>query len=275
MGTRFGVVDVRTAVLAAALSVGLLSGWPYPQAYGYWYMPPRVDGNQVVVMSPGMELGQLKLHDNATLHMTGGTLLGGIYTHDYAKAIISGGEVCGSVGTSGNSEIQLTGGTFSGIYAEGDSEVEITGGTINVGIYAHHRSHVTIAGGVFNFLYGGIEWSHTGGSSRIDFLDGSCMRDVVLDLGMELHMRGGSIAGGLYSEAPVHFYGRNLVIDADSVSGHWASGESFDIRYGEGWGHGGGQIFLHEVPEPGTLALAALGGGVLLLCVRRRRTDVP
>jgi hypothetical protein len=101
------------------------------------------------------------------------------------------------------------------------------------------------------------------GKSR-GLLNGGSNYIVQMRNNSELHIRGGRITDELFVEQSgvVHFYGTGLRFDIDPfeehpiVAGKFANGDSISVNYHI---RDQGKIILHEVPEPATWALLAIG----------------
>jgi hypothetical protein len=114
-----------------------------------------------------------------------------------------------------------------------------------------------------------------GDSSRA-YVDGGGFEDIHAFGASVLTWRGGNLYRGellvVADSAQAHIYGQDLQYIVDEVDGpmlvgRWADGTDMAARYIV---RDQGKIILHEVPEPSTWALLAIGAASLAWGVRRR-----
>lgn len=186
-------------------------------------------GQTTVTMSGGEVIDGIEMHDSSILNVTGG-ITGRIWASDNSTVTIWGGDASSVTAESGT--INIIGGEVSGINVF-RGVVNISGGTITGDMRITSSGIINITGGQF---------------FRNIFADDVCKVNI---FGYNLHK---SDVGG---ENGVGY-----------VSGHWADETQFTIEFKNTWfGDTYSHIQLHEIPEPATLALFALGA--VAVCRKR------
>lgn len=230
-------------------------------------------GQSIVTLLNGGVLGApaVLLHDKSVFHMVDGSILGGIEARDSSQVIIADG-FWGNLFASGTSRVRIDnsplGNPFPAEFS-GQSHAVISGG--DVFLSADEQSTVLLKGGFFRYAIasGDSKWLVSGGFFDEDgFRVDSGVVDVRGLGGSDFGIKPLLVRGGT-----VHFYGTGLHFESqggvDKVVGVLADGDPIDARYQLS---PAGQIILHEVPEPGTLAM--MGVGVAMLAVGRFRRFV-
>lgn len=234
-------------------------------------------------------------NQNSEVHVFGGSVRGGpqpgsgyggfgVYT-SHGSITVDGGFIRGG---------DNSGGGFGGFGINADfSTVTINAGTIRGGDrYGNpgfggfglvtQGSNVTINGGA---IAGGAGFSgglsmdglHLQANSTARINNGSISRGGA-DSGWSVHVRHTSvleILGGVFSgpmaiadNGVVHVYGTGLTYDGITLTGTLQSGTPIALPVSV---FNDGQLILHQVPEPQTVALLGLGLLGLLVAGRHRR----
>lgn len=228
----------------------------------------------VIQVIEGAEVGQFQIDGTSVLNLLGGTIAESVYMQHTSQvnmfagtvgsmsvtfdsvANVYGGLIDGDLrlsGVRGTPSLNLFGGRVEGSIASlGGSIINIHGGYVAREIFgASGRSIVNVTGGSFNSLafHGSavIHWSGGEHRNRLVFLS---------------------------DDAVLHDYDSGLAIDENRfLSGTLldettlANGTRIDLNDNT-------RIFLHNVPEPASVALAVLALPLALLLSRRARLAV-
>lgn len=184
-------------------------------------------------------------HDNSSYSMYGGEI-GWIQSLDYSQMTIYGGTIGQQISATGSSLLNYFEGDTGWLNSLGTAEVNIDGGRVREGISSNDSS-------VININDGGAYWMQTYGNSTVNLRNAS--------FGFF----------GSSDESIVNVYGRNLALTTTGgrgfgyVTGEWGNGANFNIPFfaEETYTH----VILHEIPEPTTLSLLAIGA----LMLRRKK----
>jgi hypothetical protein len=217
----------------------------------------------------GGSAARVESHDSSKVQINGGRIFTdswGILMRGASEATITGGEVIGENATLvlDAAAMRVTGGTLTGetfVQLEGNGTAVLEGGRFEAtgsGIDLR-GGQLTITGG--QFVNAGLNDPEPAGIYAYD--------------NGEIHIFGGDFSnyGSLIDgTGTVHFYGPGLTrLEAefpetlDRITGKLADGN--DIRF---FVADGGNVVLHTIPEPSTLAFATLAA-MLLLTIHCRR----
>ena len=206
----------------------------------------------------------------ATVQMTQGAIIDTDFTIDAAHSFPGEG-VTITDGISGPANVTMVpGGTVRGFTIAGNSTFEMTGGTSTFLSGLQEKSTLIMRGG-------SIECSSPG-CLVIDY-------EVLLNVrgNSSIHVFGGVISGivGLAENGSAHYYGRNLTLSVLPggviVEGEFAGGEppgGFGITSLEPLLDLSTHIFLHEIPEPSSVANAITGILLMVISVGRFRMNL-
>lgn len=229
--------------------------------------------------------GHLRIQDNALvtgritntangsmgMTMTGGTIAGSISLggmNDY-QLDISGGSILGSLG-GGPALIDLSmrgGHVAEGIRSQGAIRGDFSGGRIDAGIIIDDRvgggaNKLSFTGGAYDALADGwllslTNWDHGTHPSSIDIWGG------------EFGYQQSGLGFFLEDQVDFSIHGRDLVFADGWLSGYLQDGSWFNqaFTFGSNWQ---GAFNVHNVPEPGTLALLLMGALGCAVAGRRR-----
>lgn len=159
---------------------------------------------------------------------------------------ISGGTIGHSFDAYSGSEVNISGGTVGSFFdANSGSEVNITGGTFGTFFLADSGSVVNISGGTFGDRFNARSESEVNLFGTDFTLDGILIDDLVIGEAFTINDRDMTLAGVFADGTPFSF-------DLNSTTGphdYFSPGAMLNIAM---------------VPEPGALALIAVGGVGLL-----------
>ncbi len=212
------------------------------------------------------------LHERSVFRMTGG-VTGLTEARDQSKVIVEGGR-WGAVWGYDSSFIRINGprdGNSFSVRTYGDSHAVVEGDEL--GLVAADSSTVVVKGGEFHRI------DATGNATILvdggDFSDSSpaAVDNGVVDLWSIDSMADEPIVAA--GNGIVNIYGTGLRFDEIDdhgilrkiIVGKLADGDNFGEEYEI---RDQGQIILHEVPEPGTWALAAVAMGLFGVFAARR-----
>jgi hypothetical protein len=208
----------------------------------------------------GGSAARVESHDSGKVQINGGRIFTdswGILMHGASEAVISGGEIIGENATLvlDAAAMRITGGTLRGetfVDLEGDGTVVIEGGRFEARGYG-----ISMSGGMMTILGGEFVAASTVGDPQPRIFVG----------GGVLHIFGGDFSKyNEWIEGPgtVHLYGVGLTLANNEVMGRLSDGHDvhFTLRDSP-------NVFVHEVPEPMTVTLVAIG--MLLYCLARCR----
>jgi len=140
------------------------------------------------------------------------------------------------------------GDTFTFVHIFSEASVDMTGGFIRDGLRLNDTSTFNAYGGTLGFesyLF-----------SQVEVLDSSVLNLYHWEL-PEYHLIW--TQGDL---AKIHVYGSDFLYEAHSsdwwLHGKWADGDPFTLMFRGPFTRP--NVILHEIPEPGTILLLALGG---------------
>jgi hypothetical protein len=249
-----------------------------------------VDGNVhadgvVSVFGNAVINGNLREANGGTnLLMSGGTITGDVGASSLVGHIgyFTGGSVLGSYGggNTTNFDFSMRGGSIEGSWSTTAQQLhaefhdgQVGGGLafqLSGSLMADNR--LSIFGGQIDTLAGGwlIDWAQ--GS----YVDGEFIQG---DTPIFLDIWGGALGYGesgngvrLTGLANMDVYGVGLALAGNRLTGTLADGSLIDLllAYDPNWN---GQVRLHDVsvPEPGTLALLAVGLFGIAVASRRRK----
>jgi hypothetical protein len=176
----------------------------------------------------------------------------------YTDGTINAGTANTSVYTWNNASVTMAGGTIVSLDEFNSSRVDIQAGTISQGTSLWNQSQMTFSGGNLNLFL-----------ETHDF--------AAADL------KGGQLNGWLYaadtSIINIYGYGFNYnplagTKNGGLLTGSWANGQAFGLNLLDNlqtntitYQH----IILHEIPEPASLLLLAMGGRLI---IRKRKSGV-
>jgi len=179
--------------------------------------------------------------DRSMIELRGGERLEGFKLLDSSYLhIISGDFDVLQVDGLGNSRTVMTGGRPSEVELYDDASFVLHNGILAEALITNGRSRALIkSGGIGSVV-------RANGESLLTVRGGLIPETVVV-----------------FDSATIHFYGTGLHFDEDDlnpqvklIQGTLADGTNLDVRYQI---HDQGEIILHEVPEPGSWALMAMG----------------
>jgi hypothetical protein len=240
-----------------------------------------------VVGGPSIDIG-FDLFGQSRVTMRGGGVRGGEFPallHDNSLFHLIDGDIfaTGHIEARDSSTIIIDGGDAHSVVAFDSSTLRINGGQPGdiVPVEVHDQSHAVISGGGTQLsthdlgtalIRGGSFGLVTLGGSDVLITDGA-FADGIRVQGATVRIRG--ITGNNFAEEALrvsgggeaHIYGFGLRFEVDDeagpiITGRLADGDLFAVPYA------GSNIFLHEVPEPATWGMLAVGL-VGLLAVRR------
>ncbi len=213
------------------------------------------------------------LHDESSFRMLDGGIDRGIEARDQSHVVVEGGD-WNEVRGFDSSSIRINGprdGNSFSVRTYGESHALVEGDEI--GLIAAESSTVVVKGGEFH------QMRATGNSTIL--VDGGAFSDSspsanengVIDLWSVESIAEEPIIAA--DDGIVNIYGTGLRFDVEVdddvffniVVGKLADGEQFVAEYRI---LDQGQIILHEVPEPGTWALAVAAIGLFGVCAARR-----
>jgi hypothetical protein len=157
----------------------------------------------------------------------------------------------------------ITSGTYNNIRIDygnpnPGSIVLMHGGT-SLAVEGYKTSCFTLSGEakVSGFYVGGD-------ASSFYLLDNGIVGNIEMQGSSKAYLRGGIVETyvAAFQSAEIHIYGYDFNLASNILSGYWASGEPFAL-----WLRGSDTLprtYLHEVPEPATLLLLSVSGGILL-----------
>ncbi len=214
-----------------------------------------VDGGSIVAALGGA----VHAYDSSVVRVQGGSVISSNFIAMSANSLstvhITRGTVEGSSGLRANhtATIRIDGGSINGFDSDGfvntsSHTAYISGGTLQgnrYGLYAYYESHTVITGGRIS-----------GGSQDI------CMQGSAV---VEIRALAGSFT---YNSNPYHFSGDSIDIPMTEgrIGGVFVNGQAFDFSFERYVGTGNNPTLrlVEVIPEPGSLALLALGGIGLL-----------
>ena len=219
-------------------------------------LPPTVveiveGGTIASVAGDGSAAGDgIRVFDSSIVNIVGGMISGtgddGVNAWNSSTVNILGGV--------------LTGGVDDGVEARNTSTVNISGGTISGrddGVSAEDFSTVNVSGG---FMFGSSS-VYADSFSTVNISDGTFSGSVfsVLATGSStVNISGGELLGNLIvgELSTVNIFGVGLDITGGLLTGTLADGNVLNhvVRTAEN-----GRFILHEIPEPSTFVLAAVG----------------
>jgi hypothetical protein len=150
------------------------------------------------------------------------------------------------------------GNTFLAVRVFDDATVNMTGGNIKGGISLYNNS-------IFNAYDGAMADASQGWASTIALFDSSIINLYKLDGGVTYGSPLTIIRAAEGSNAQINFYGYGFNFEGNHLHGYWADGSSFLFMIKSDEATMGALVF-HNVPEPATLFLLAIGG----LLIRKR-----
>jgi cytoskeletal protein CcmA (bactofilin family) len=276
----------RARVIGDIVDILPNGGFTEATAVDRLYVSDRavVDGNisfsgYVRIEDQAMVLGDVFDQYNATysLDMRGGVVGGTVHMHgsNGYNFNMSGGAILGGVNANNSwiVNLDMTGGYIGNGYrtnVSGAVNGEICGGQIDGGFFVDSfgippSSNLTISGGQFNaelnewLMYFSVKDDSSWGlrPSQLSIYGGQ--------FGYQ------EMGRGFFIDQNVNFdiHGRDLVFADGWLTGYLLDGSWFNssLTFGSGWT---GTFTIHNVPEPGTVALLMLGLAGMGI-VRRRR----
>ena len=219
----------------------------------------------------GGSVNYLHAYDSSTVDMSGGEVYldifaydtsavdmseGSVYRiHSYESSSVrtSGGEVYGDIFACNSSTVDMSDGSVWRLHTYDSSSVRMSGGSVYGDIFACNSSTVDMSDG-------SVYWLHTYDSSTVRMSGGSVgilyARDTstVLFDGQDFHLGEGLSLDGWQ------------VLGTGVLSGEWFDGTPWTVNIMEN----APPATILLIPEPGMLALVALGALGLLLRKRTR-----
>jgi len=225
----------------------------------------------VVQMIEGGEASSILVSDTSEFNLLGGNITSSIAARGHSQVNILGGSVqsfsvrdyatVNMLGGVVESQINMLGGSLNGVpilnIYDGliDADIYVGAATAVVNLFGGSSGLVFVHGGPINLAGGSVLAIDVYGSSNV-YWSGGEMRER---------------ASLLRDDSILHIYGRNLTYDADGsqhLRGILLDGtvvDGYEIHTVDN-----SQVILHNVPEPATLTLAALGGAFWLFLATRR-----
>jgi hypothetical protein len=223
------------------------------------------------------------LFDSSTINISEGGV-GSLYAYDSSVVNVVSGSG-GMIEAYGSNRVTITGGTFGGVFTSGGT-VNMSGGTIwgslsasdsvvnlSAGLITNivdfSDCTVNVSGGATGYVYsfGKGNFTVTGGDLSGLNIYGTSLFNIY----------GGSFSDGIRADndSIVNLYGHDLALANPVPDGPFATQYDLTGTLSDGtilamqvFEEDNGQILLHEVPEPGSLAL--LFAGSLSVCWRMR-----
>ncbi len=169
-----------------------------------------------------------------------------VWLNNNANLYVLGGQTS-TIYTNHNSTLSLTDGIVYNIEMRGSSSCSFYDGFTNR-VYCYESSTLNVYDWSNSQPFGGSFHIVAFGNSIVSLFQGNSLGQV-----------------NAYDNSQLNIFGKNLIFSNGYIRGTWANGTDFSL-YMRGQFDFPQQLILHEIPEPMTLALLALGG----LLIRRK-----